>query len=39
LGALYAAFSQGRESPLPALSVEYADYAIWQRGWLQGEVL
>src|SRR5262249_44766858 len=39
VGALYAAFSQGRPSPLPALPVQYADYAIWQRGWLQGEAL
>jgi NRPS condensation-like uncharacterized protein len=39
VGALYAAFSQGRPSPLPALPVQYADYAIWQRDWLQGEVL
>src|SRR6185436_13565383 len=39
LGALYAAFCQGRPSPLPALPVQYADYAAWQRQWLQGEVL
>jgi pristinamycin I synthase-3/4 len=39
VGALYAAFSQGRPSPLDALPVQYADYALWQRDWLQGEVL
>jgi amino acid adenylation domain-containing protein len=39
LGALYAAFSQGRPSPLPELPVQYADYAAWQRQWLQGDVL
>ncbi|MGQ0634992.1 MAG: amino acid adenylation domain-containing protein [Planctomycetaceae bacterium] len=39
LEALYAAFSAGRSSPLPAVPVQYADYAVWQRGWLQGEVL
>src|SRR4029077_10434051 len=39
LGLLYAAFAQGRPSPLPELAVQYADYAVWQRGWLQGEVL
>jgi len=39
LGLLYLAFSQGRPSPLPALPVQCADYALWQRGWLQGEVL
>ncbi len=36
---LYEAFSQGRPSPLPELSIQYADFACWQRGWLQGEVL
>ncbi|HEY0738980.1 MAG TPA: condensation domain-containing protein, partial [Herpetosiphonaceae bacterium] len=37
--ALYTAFSQGRPSPLPPLPIQYADFAIWQRAWLQGEVL
>lgn len=36
---LYEAFLQGRSSLLPDLPIQYADYAMWQRGWLQGEVL
>jgi amino acid adenylation domain-containing protein len=39
VGILYRAFVQGQPSPLPELPVQYADYAIWQREWLQGEVL
>ncbi|HEX7181390.1 MAG TPA: amino acid adenylation domain-containing protein, partial [Thermoanaerobaculia bacterium] len=39
MAALYVAFSQGRRSPLPELEIQYADYARWQRGWLQGEIL
>ncbi|HEU4556219.1 MAG TPA: amino acid adenylation domain-containing protein, partial [Longimicrobium sp.] len=39
LGALYAAFRAGRPDPLPALPVQYADYAVWQRKWVDGEVL
>ena len=39
VGALYGAYSQGQASPLPEPAVQYADYAIWQRGWLAGEVL
>ncbi|HEY0783369.1 MAG TPA: condensation domain-containing protein, partial [Thermoanaerobaculia bacterium] len=39
LAAHYGAFVAGRPSPLPELPVQYADYAVWQRQWLQGEVL
>ncbi|MBZ4423328.1 non-ribosomal peptide synthetase, partial [Myxococcus sp. RHSTA-1-4] len=39
VAALYEAFSQGTPSPLPPLPLQYADYAVWQRGWLQGAVL
>ncbi|WP_161625815.1 condensation domain-containing protein, partial [Singulisphaera acidiphila] len=38
-GALYDAFAHGRPSPLPALPIQYADYALWQRQWLQGQNL
>ncbi|NNC00087.1 amino acid adenylation domain-containing protein, partial [Corallococcus exiguus] len=37
--ALYAAFSAGQPSPLPALPVQYADFADWQRRTLSGETL
>ena len=36
---LYEAYANGRPSPLQDLPVQYADYAVWQREWLQGEVL
>src|SRR5882757_2470306 len=39
VAVLYAAFAEGRPSPLPELPVQYADFAVWQRSWLQGEVL
>ncbi len=39
LSALYAAHVGGRRAPLAELPVQYADYAVWQREWLQGEVL
>ncbi|HLK59850.1 MAG TPA: condensation domain-containing protein, partial [Chthonomonadaceae bacterium] len=39
LSALYNAFQQGLPSPLPDLPIQYADYAVWQRNWLQGEAL
>ena len=39
LWTLYDAYANGRTSPLEELPVQYADYAVWQREWLQGEVL
>ena len=39
LSALYGALANQKPSPLPALSIQYVDFAIWQREWLQGEVL
>jgi amino acid adenylation domain-containing protein len=39
IAALYEAFAAGRPSPLPALPIQYADYAAWQRRYLDGEVL
>ena len=39
VAALYEAFGSGKPSPLPELSIQYADYAVWQINWLQGEVL
>jgi amino acid adenylation domain-containing protein len=39
LHALYEAFVEGQPSPLPEPPVQYSDYALWQREWLQGEVL
>jgi amino acid adenylation domain-containing protein len=37
IAVLYDAFSQGKPSPLPELPIQYADFAVWQREFLQGE--
>ncbi len=37
--ALYAEFVGGKPAALPELPIQYADFAHWQRQWLQGEVL
>ncbi len=39
LTALYGAHHERRPSPLPEIDVQYADFAVWQRDWLQGSVL
>jgi amino acid adenylation domain-containing protein len=37
-GALYEAFAKGEPSPLPPLPIQFADYALWQRGRAEGEI-
>ena len=39
LGAVYEAFRLGQTSPLPELDVQYADYAAWEQGRLDGEAM
>ena len=39
LSSLYQAFINGEPSPLPELTIQYADFATWQRQYLSGEVL
>ncbi|HEY0728960.1 MAG TPA: amino acid adenylation domain-containing protein, partial [Pyrinomonadaceae bacterium] len=39
LTTLYQSFSRGQSSPLPDLPIQYADFAMWQRDWLSGDVL
>jgi amino acid adenylation domain-containing protein len=36
---LYEAYLKGAESPLAELTIQYADFAVWQRQWMSGEVL
>lgn len=39
LCSLYNAYAQGLPSPLPSLPVQYADYAIWQKSWLDSDTV
>ncbi|NET58375.1 MAG: amino acid adenylation domain-containing protein [Symploca sp. SIO2E6] len=39
LSAIYTAIVQDQLSPLPELPIQYADFAVWQRNYLQGETL
>jgi amino acid adenylation domain-containing protein len=39
LWSVYETDAAGKPSPLSELQVQYGDFAVWQRGWLQGEVL
>ena len=39
VAALYEAYKSGVEAELPELPIQYADYAVWQRAYLSGEVL
>src|SRR5207344_2326643 len=36
---LYEAYRKGKDSPLPQPAIQYKDYALWQRHWMQGEIL
>ncbi|MBN3911077.1 MAG: amino acid adenylation domain-containing protein [Nostoc sp. NMS1] len=38
LEVLYHAFTKGQPNPLPELTIQYADFALWQRKWLTKEV-
>jgi len=39
LSMLYSSYCSGEAIVLPKLSIQYADFAIWQKEWLQGEIL
>ncbi|KAK3807015.1 MAG: amino acid adenylation domain protein, partial [Benniella sp.] len=39
LSSLYRAYCNGESNPLPPLSIQYPDYAAWQRQWLSGDRL
>ena len=39
LSILYDAYAKGGKPQLPELPIQYTDYAVWQRNWLQGDIL
>src|SRR5439155_1579214 len=39
IGVFYQSFLQNKADDLPKLPIQYADFAVWQRQWLQGNVL
>ena len=39
LSGLYSGYVRGEKNRLPELAIQYADYAVWQRKWMEGEVL
>jgi amino acid adenylation domain-containing protein len=39
LSAIYSALARGEADPLPELTVQYADYAVWQRERVEGQIL
>jgi amino acid adenylation domain-containing protein len=38
LSVLYGAFRRGEEGSLPELPLQYADYALWEQKWMEGEI-
>jgi len=39
VAALYEAFTSGRQSPLSELPIQYGDFTLWQRDWLESGVM
>jgi hypothetical protein len=39
INVLYDAFVQDRGAPLPKLPIQYADFSVWQRNWLQEDIM